>query len=174
MHTGLSIARLGRNVVVVELALALSGPAWAESGATNAQALFASPDQAVTALREAAQNRDTNALGTIFGPKAAIVNPPALKNFDAYGNGVLQIGSSGNQSRVISGGLTGLGDMNSYPTAKSLADGSWLLFTIGDVQYHKPSHLVMAKLPPFVAGDSLDRGTFLPLEIGRASCRERV
>jgi hypothetical protein len=80
MHTGLSIARLGRNVVVVALALALSGPAWSDTGATNAPALFASPDLAVTALREAAQNRDTNALGSIFGPKLSeIANPDAVQ-----------------------------------------------------------------------------------------------
>ena len=92
---------------------------------------------------------------------------PCFSNFDAYGNGVLQIGISGDQSRVISGGLTGLADMSSYPTAKSLADGSWLLFTIGDTQSHTPSRLMMAKLPPFIAQDTVDRSTFVraPLAI---------
>ena len=88
-------------------------------------------------------------------------NSPCLNNFDSYANAVLQIGVSGNESRVISGGLTGLTDMSNYPTAKSLADGSWLLFTIGDPQYNKPSQLLMAKLPPFTAQDNVDRSTFI-------------
>lgn len=84
-----------------------------------------------------------------------------LNNFDAWGNAVLQVGTSGNATRVISGGLAALARTNNYPTAKALADGSWLLFTIGDTQYNTPSHLVMAKLPPFAAQDSVDRTTFI-------------
>lgn len=80
MRTGLRIARWGRNVVVAGIAIALSASARAGNGETDAQALFASPDQAVTALREAAQNRDTNALATIFGPGAnEIANPDAVQ-----------------------------------------------------------------------------------------------
>ena len=74
------MALLGRSVVVAGIALAVLGPARAEVGETNAQALFASSDQAVTALREAVQNRDTNALQKIFGPGSSeIVNPDAVQ-----------------------------------------------------------------------------------------------
>src|ERR1035437_4325377 len=94
---------------------------------------------------------------------------PCLKNSNAYGNGVLQIGVSGDRSRVISGGLSGLRDLGEYPTAKALADGSYILFTIGDTHYHTPSHLMMAKLPPFTTFDTVDRSRFIPVSVALTS-----
>jgi hypothetical protein len=82
-------------------------------------------------------------------------------NFGGDANGALQIGISGTQTRVITNGLGGLRSFNDYPTAKALHDGSWLLFTMGDPATNKPSHLMMAKLPPFTADDSVDRTTFV-------------
>jgi hypothetical protein len=82
-------------------------------------------------------------------------------NFGGDANGALQIGISGTQTRVITNGLGGLRSFNDYPTAKALHDGSWLLFTMGDTATNTPSHLLMAKLPPFTAGDSVDRTTFV-------------
>lgn len=62
------------------IAIKLSGPDCAGSDATNAQTTFASLELAVTALRDAAQSRDTNALGAIFGPRVAeIANPDAVQ-----------------------------------------------------------------------------------------------
>jgi hypothetical protein len=86
---------------------------------------------------------------------------PCMNNFSAYANGVLQIGTSGTQSRVISGGLTGLRNTNDYPTAKALADGSYEIFPVGDFQHKIPAHLVMARLPPFTSQDTVDRSTFV-------------
>ena len=86
---------------------------------------------------------------------------PCMNNFNAYANGVLQIGTSGTQGRVISGGLTGLRNTNDYPTAKALGDGSYLLFAYGDVTHYPPSQMLMAKLPPFIRQDTVDRTTFV-------------
>ena len=83
-----------------------------------------------------------------------------LGNFSGYASGILQIGISGDV-RVISNGLAALRDTNDYPTAKALADGSYVLFTVGDTAYSKPSQLLMAKLPPFSRQDTVDRSTFV-------------
>ena len=82
-----------------------------------------------------------------------------MGNFSGL-SGVVQVGITPGMSRVISGGLTALRDTNDYPTAKALADGSWLLFAIGDTTFHTPSQILMAKLPPFVNTDSVDRSKF--------------
>ncbi len=80
MRTRLKIARLGRNFAMAGFALVLAGQSWAAADATNSQSLFESPDQAVTALREAARNHDTNALDLIFGPGASeTANPDAVQ-----------------------------------------------------------------------------------------------
>lgn len=84
-----------------------------------------------------------------------------LNNYNAYANGILQIGLDGVHTRVVSGGLTGLRNANGFPTAKALADGSYLIFEYGDPQYQVPAQLLMAKLPPFTSGDSIDRTTFV-------------
>ena len=89
---------------------------------------------------------------------------PCLANFAAYA-GIVQIGVSGTQSRVISHGLTGLRDTNDYPTAKALADGSWLLFAHAAPDNKPPSVVLMAKLPPFAATDTVDRSKFIPIGI---------
>jgi hypothetical protein len=92
-----------------------------------------------------------------------------LNNFNAYANGVLQIGTTGTQSRVISGGLTGLRNTNDYPTAKALGDGSYVVFPIGDVQHKMPAQLLMAKLPPFTRQDTVVRTTFVRSPISIAA-----
>ncbi len=90
-----------------------------------------------------------------------------INNFAAWGNAMLQIGVDGNHTRVISGGLLGLSEMGGYPVAKSTADGSWLFFNVGDTSHNMPSNLMVAKLPPFAAEDTIDRTTFIraPLSI---------
>jgi hypothetical protein len=95
-----------------------------------------------------------------------------MGNFPAFGGAVLQIGSSPGQTRVISGGLVPVRSTGgSYPTAKALADGSWQLYTIGDVHYNTPSQLVMAKIPPLTAQDAVDRTTFVRAPISIATPR---
>jgi hypothetical protein len=91
-----------------------------------------------------------------------------LGNFGGYANGVLQIGVSG-AVRVISNGLAALRDTNDYPTAKALADGSYVLFTVGDTEYSKPSQVLMAKLPPLGKQDEVDRSTFVRARIPLAA-----
>jgi hypothetical protein len=78
----------------------------------------------------------------------------------------MQIATDGTGIRTITQGITGLRDTNDYPTAKTLEDGSYLLFTRGYVKYDKqPSHVLMVKLPPMTAGDSVDRSKFVDLPI---------
>jgi hypothetical protein len=88
-----------------------------------------------------------------------------IGNYEAYGNSVLQMGLTG-QGRVISGGLAATRAVNAYPTAK-VVGSNWLQFTVGGPLYAQPSIVMMAKLPPFTAGDSVDRTTFIraPLSI---------
>jgi hypothetical protein len=84
-----------------------------------------------------------------------------LANFSSLANGAIQAAADGSKSRVITGGLTSLRKTNDYPTAKPLADGSNLLFAYGDTAHFPPSQVLMAKLPPFTASDSVDRSTFV-------------
>jgi hypothetical protein len=63
-------------------------------------------------------------------------------------------------SRVITHGLTGLKGGSYYSLAKSLPDGSWSLFTIVDPATGN-NNVWMAKLPPFVPVDAVDRSTFV-------------
>lgn len=86
---------------------------------------------------------------------------PCFGNFSAYNNAIIQIGTVGSTTRVISGGLVGLRDMNDYPTAKPLTDGSYAMFAYGRTAPNPPSQLLMAKLPPFTASDNVDRSTFV-------------
>jgi hypothetical protein len=86
---------------------------------------------------------------------------PCFGDFGAYASAVIQVGVAPGNARVLTQGLSGLRAQNDYPTAKTLANGSYLLTTIGDVDYHPPSHVVMVKLPPFAAGDAVDRTTFV-------------
>jgi hypothetical protein len=63
------------------LALALGGPI--ASGAADAGKMFATPEDAVSALLAAANAQDTNALRTIFGPATAdIENPDRVQAAD--------------------------------------------------------------------------------------------
>ena len=78
-----------------------------------------------------------------------------IVNFNGWVAAVLQIGTSGTATRPI---VQGFGGGSDYPTAKALADGSYVLFTD---RLASQSHLLMAKLPPFSAGDSVDRTTFV-------------
>ncbi len=85
-------------------------------------------------------------------------------NFNAFANGILQIGVSGTRTRVITGGLTGLGKGNGYPNAKALQDGSWVLFPHGSDAF-QPHRVLMAKLPPLVATDNVDRSKFISVTV---------
>jgi hypothetical protein len=90
-----------------------------------------------------------------------------LVNFNAYAGDVLQIALDGSKVRSVSGGLSGLKQTNDYPIAHATGDGNWMLFTVGDYKTVPPAHIMVAKLPPFSAQDSVDRTTFVraPLTI---------
>ena len=91
-----------------------------------------------------------------------VCNGNAAPCFGNFGGlvGVMQMGLTPGLGRVISHGLSGLRHNNDYPTAK-LVGSDLLLFTVGDIQYEKPSQLLMAKLPPLTAQDTVDRSTFV-------------
>jgi hypothetical protein len=93
---------------------------------------------------------------------------PCINNLNAYAGNVVQIGTDGAHSRNLTGGLVGPRNTNEYPTAKALADGSYVLFSYGDIAYHKPARMLMVKLPPFTSYDSVDRTTFVRTTISIA------
>ena len=69
--------------------------------------------------------------------------------------------SGAGYSRVLTSGLVGLRQVDGYPVAKALPDGSWTLF-----QHTTSSKQVwMAKMTPFQLNDAVDRSGFLPLRV---------
>jgi hypothetical protein len=108
----------------------------------------------------------TSSAGDVYAnlpgsPTGCVPNGPCIANFAAYAGGVAQVGLSGTQTRILTGGLTGLRDTNDYPNAHAVANGTGIIFPKGDVQYNTPGQLLLLKAPPFSAGDSVDRSTFV-------------
>jgi hypothetical protein len=99
--------------------------------------------------------------GWDFGLSATL---PCLANYNWGAGSVVQIGQNG-KFRNITGGLVGVRDTNDYPSAKTLPDGSGLIFTYHDVNQHTPAQLMVAKLPPFSVPDSVDRTKFIDIPI---------
>lgn len=98
------------------------------------------------------------------GPNLSV----CLNNFAAYANDVVEIGYDGKHSRVLTGGLTGLRQMNDYPNAKGTSRGEYVIFPLGDVKWAVPARLMMAKRPPAPCQpDGVDRSTFVrhPIQI---------
>jgi hypothetical protein len=87
-----------------------------------------------------------------------------LANFNSWSAGVIQTDTAGH-ARLVTNGLVGNGMTNDYPTAKPLPDGSYVLFTVGDIKWRPPSRLFAAKLPPLLAPDSVDRTGFIDVPI---------
>jgi hypothetical protein len=92
-----------------------------------------------------------------------------LGNAGSWAQGMTQIylgstpADSVSHTRVVTHGLAGIKDMFYYSTAKSLPDASWALFNVG-IAIGKPTDQVnvwMAKLPPLLAQDTVDRSTFV-------------
>lgn len=84
-----------------------------------------------------------------------------IANYSPVANGVLQASADGTKRRVLTGGLVGLRFTNDYPTAKTLADGSHILFAFHDVVHYPPSQVLMVKAPDFSIDDGVDRTTFI-------------
>lgn len=86
-----------------------------------------------------------------------------IANFSRYANGAAQIGVDGTSGRILAS--LPLRKTNDYPTYKTLADGSYMLYAIGSAaaaeHWDAPSNVLMTKLPPFTAPDALDRSTFI-------------
>lgn len=84
---------------------------------------------------------------------------------NAYSAGaVMQVGINGNQTRQVTNGLTQYRAVIGFPTARGLADGSWMLFTINDPQQAPPVLVMMAKNTPFAA-DSVNRTDFVQQKV---------
>jgi len=92
-------------------------------------------------------------------------NGMCIVNYNATSGSVVQIGSTGNSLRGITQGLVQLRATNDYPTGKVLPDRSHVLFTTGDPDHSTLSQLLMAKLPPFTAADTVDRTKFIPWNV---------
>lgn len=88
---------------------------------------------------------------------------PCIANFSRYANGAAQIGADGVSGRILAS--MPLRNTNDYPTFKTLADGSYMLYAVGSAslpeKWDAPSNVVMVKLPPFTAPDAVDRTTFV-------------
>ncbi len=86
-----------------------------------------------------------------------------IANFSRYANGGAQIGVDGTSGRVLAS--LPLRHTNDYPTFKTLADGSYMLYAVGSAtaaeHWDAPSNVLAIKLPPFTAQDSVDRSTFV-------------
>ena len=98
-------------------------------------------------------------------------------NVGSWAQGMTQVylgaspADSVSHTRVVTHGLAGIKNMFYYSTAKSLPDASWALFNVG-VAIGKPTDQVnvwMAKLPPLVAQDTVDRSTFIRAPIAIAA-----
>jgi hypothetical protein len=98
-------------------------------------------------------------------------------NVGSWAQGMTQIylgatpADSVSHTRVVTHGLAGIKNMFYYSTAKSLPDASWALFNVG-VAIGKPTDQVnvwMAKLPPLIAQDAVDRSTFIRAAIAIAA-----
>jgi hypothetical protein len=91
-----------------------------------------------------------------------------IGNVGAWAQGMTQVylgttsADSVAHTRVVTRGLAGIKYMFYYSTAKSLPDASWALFNVGSTQVPNPQvNVWMAKLPPFVKQDDVDRSTFV-------------
>ncbi len=94
------------------------------------------------------------------GTPSCTVNGACITDLNSLA-GLVQIGTAGNKSRLISGGFTRLRDLGTFPTFHALADGYFGIFPIQDVHYNPPAKLMMIEFPPFTVDDAVDRTTFV-------------
>jgi len=103
-----------------------------------------------------------------------------IGNAGAWANGMAQVylgatsTESVSNSRIVTKGLAGLKNMFYYSTAKALPDASWALFNVGSALVPNPQiNVWMAKLPPLVKADNVDRTTFVRAPIYLAAPQGR-
>ena len=131
MYT-MSRIRLARRQLAAMLACTLAGVAAARAADEEIQARFASPAQALAALREAAQAGDTNALRKLFGPMLSeIANPDAvqganqLRNFAQHLGEFAELAAQSNQTVEIR-----LGSKHwPFPIPLVMTNGQWVFDT---------------------------------------------
>jgi hypothetical protein len=100
-----------------------------------------------------------------------LINDQCLSNTGAYLNGVAQVGFAppGNDvkgafGRTLTHGLTRYHLSNTNELVETTPDGAWLLFpaySFGGNEFQ----ILSAKMLPYPALDSLDRSTFLPMNV---------
>ena len=119
--------------LIVMLAFAMAGVVSSCASEAEMQARFASPDQALAALREAVQAGDTNALLKIFGPaESEIVNPDAiqdanqLRRFAQHLGEFTELATQANQTVIIH-----LGSKHwPFPIPLVTTNGQWVFDTL--------------------------------------------
>ena len=131
MYT-MSRNRSVRRQLAVLVACALAGVAAARAADEEIQARFASPDQALAALKEAVQAADTNALQKLFGPALSeIANPDAgqctkqLRGFAGHLGEFTELATQANHTVVIHLG----GKHWPFPIPLAMTNGQWVFDT---------------------------------------------
>ncbi len=98
-------------------------------------------------------------------PSNCTANQACITNNAYSSSTVMQIGTSGTQTRALTGDLSQLRGYTGFPTARGTADGSMVLFPWNDPEQNPPAMVMMAQLPPLPAFDGTDRTTFIPAPV---------
>ncbi len=90
---------------------------------------------------------------------------PCLSNYNAWSSQVVQWGTDGVNARGLGGAVFAVMDTLDTPSAKTLPDGSAILFAKGNYQNNTPSQMLLVKAPAFTAPDGVDRTKFISIPI---------
>jgi hypothetical protein len=131
MHTMAGERYVSRRLAAM-LACVLAGGVAARAADGEIQARFASPGQALAALRDAAKAGDTNALRRLFGPALSeIANPDAIQSanhlraFAQRLDEFAELGAESNRTVVIRIG----GKHWPFPIPLVMTNGQWVFDT---------------------------------------------
>ena len=130
MHTMNSTRSVFRQCVILAAGLLAGVAVWAAD--ETSQTRFASPDQALAALREAAQAGDTNAMLKLFGPAwNEIANPDPIqranqsRDFAKHLGEYTELSTQANQTVTLQ-----LGDKHwPFPIPLVMTNGQWIFDT---------------------------------------------